>query len=138
MADGIGEGPSDEGQAAAQPMSEGTADTAPGDAAPADTAPGGDPASNIPPLGRTIAIYTAIRLGLLIALTVALALIGRPFGMPSIVALAFAIVLQLPLSVVLFRRQRSDLTAALARAKAKRTAERDRLFTELTGEDPPD
>ena len=92
----------------------------------------------IPPLGRTIAIYTAIRLGLIIVLTVLIALAGRPFGMPPIVALAFAIVLQLPLSVVMFRRQRSDLTAALARAKSKRTAERDRLFTELTGHEPQD
>jgi hypothetical protein len=83
-------------------------------------------------------VYTAIRLGLVVVLTVGLWLAGRPFEMPPIVALAFAIVLQLPLSVVLFRHARSNLTAALARAKAARTAERDRLHAELTGEDRPD
>ncbi|MEO7125628.1 MAG: DUF4229 domain-containing protein [Nakamurella sp.] len=89
----------------------------------------------VPPLWRAILVYTAIRLGLVVALTAALWLAGTPFGMPPIVALAFAIVLQLPLSVVFFRRQRSNLTAALARAKSDRTTERDRLHTELTGEE---
>lgn len=92
----------------------------------------------VPPLWRAILVYTAIRIGLVVVLTAALWFAGEPFGMPPIVALAFAIVLQLPLSVVLFRRQRSNLTAALARSKSHRTAERDRLHAQLTGEDPLD
>ncbi len=92
----------------------------------------------VPPLWQAIAVYTAIRLGLVVVLTAGLWLAGRPFGMPPIVALAFAVVLQLPLSVVFFRRARANLTAALARAKSARTAERDRLHAELTGEDRPD
>jgi len=92
----------------------------------------------VPPLWRAITVYTVIRIGLVAVLTTGLWLAGRPFGMPPIVALAFAIVLQLPLSVVFFRRARSDLTAALARAKSARTAERDRLHAELTGDDRPD
>jgi hypothetical protein len=92
----------------------------------------------VPPLWRAIAVYTGIRLGLVVALTAALWFAGRPFGMPPIVALAFAIVLQLPIAVVLFRGARSNLTAALARSKAKRTAERDRLHAQLTGEEPLD
>jgi hypothetical protein len=89
----------------------------------------------VPPLWQAITVYTAIRLGLVVVLTVGLWAVGRPFGMPPIVALAFAIVLQLPLSVVFFRRARANLTAALARAKSKRTVERDRLHAELTGEE---
>lgn len=118
---------------------DGGADAGRGAGLDADHAPEAeDAASPVPPLARTILIYTGIRLGLLTLLTAVLVLIGRPFGMPLIVALAFAIVLQLPLSVVLFRKQRGQLTAALARAKSARTAERDRLFAELTGQDPPD
>lgn len=89
----------------------------------------------VPPLWAAVAVYTAIRVGLVVVLTAALWAAGLPFGMPPIVALAFAIVLQLPLSIVFFRRARSNLTAALARAKSSRTAERDRLHAELTGED---
>ena len=102
--------------------------------------PGGTVAETVPmpSLGRSILIYTLIRVGLIVVLTAALFLAGRPFQMPLIVALAFAIVLQLPLSVVLFRGARNNLTAALARAKERRTAERDRLFTELTGEQRED
>lgn len=92
----------------------------------------------MPPLWRAIAVYTAIRVGLVVVLTAALWLAGRPFGMPPIVALAFAIVLQLPIAVVLFRGARNNLTAALARSKTKRTAERDRLHAQLTGEEPLD
>ncbi len=92
----------------------------------------------VPSLGRAVAVYTLIRVGLIVVLTALLELAGKPFGMPLIVALAFAIVLQLPLAVLLFRRQRTDLTAALARAKSRRTAERDRLRSELTGEEPQD
>lgn len=102
------------------------------------THPGADRGSTLPPLWRVITVYTAIRLGIVIALTALIWFAGRPMGLPPIIALAFAMVLQLPLSVALFRKQRSDLTAALARAKENRTRERDRLYSELTGHDPLD
>ena len=84
-------------------------------------------------LARAIAIYTAIRLGIFAVITV-----GLMWVMPLIVALAFAVVLQLPLALLLFPRQRHELTATLAQAKAARTAERDRLRAALTGEAPPE
>jgi len=80
-------------------------------------------------LGHAIAVYTVLRLGLMAVITVALM-----WFMPLIVALAFAVVAQLPLAIVLFPKQRRDLTAALAHAKADRTAERDRLRAALTGD----
>ena len=82
-------------------------------------------------LGRAIAVYTVLRLGLMAVITVALM-----WFMPLIVALAFAVVAQLPLAIVLFPKQRRDLTAALAHAKADRTVERDRLRAALTGDVP--
>ena len=82
-------------------------------------------------LARAIAIYTAIRLGILAVITV-----GLVWVMPLIVALAFAVVLQLPLALLLFPRQRHELTSALALARARRSAERDRLHAALTGEPP--
>jgi hypothetical protein len=82
-------------------------------------------------LVKAIAVYTAIRVGLIAVLTVALMWV-----MPLIVALAFAVVLQLPVALLLFTGARRELTAALAQAKSVRTAERDRLRAALTGEAP--
>lgn len=129
--------PAVEPEGAAGPGATGSSVTGPGATSGAASDAGAGVAP-IPPLGRSILIYTLIRLGLIVVLTTVLFLAGRPFGMPLIVALAFAIVLQLPLSVVLFRGARNDLTAGLARAKERRTTERDRLFTELTGEQRDD
>lgn len=89
-----------------------------------------------PPAARgdligAIALYTVLRLGLMAVLTVALM-----FVMPLIVALAFAVVLQLPLALLLFRGPRHRLTAALARARSRRSAERDRLRAALLGDAP--
>lgn len=81
-------------------------------------------------LVRAIALYTALRIGLIAVLTV-----GLMFVMPLIVALAFAVVLQLPLALLLFRGPRHQLTAALAQAKSHRTAEHDRLRAALMGGD---
>lgn len=82
-------------------------------------------------LAVAIALYTVLRLGLLAVLTVALM-----FVMPLIVALAFAVVLQLPLALLLFSGPRHRLTAAMARARSRRSAERDRLRAALLGDQP--
>jgi hypothetical protein len=93
----------------------------------------GTPAPESEPAGLVgaIALYTALRLGLLAVLTVALM-----FVMPLIVALAFAVVLQLPLALLLFSGPRHRLTAAMARARSHRSAERDRLRAALLGDQP--
>lgn len=114
------------------------ADAAGGAPAAAESAASGSVPRPAVSLARAVAVYSGIRVGLLLVLTALLELAGRPFGMPLIVAVAFAVVLQLPIAVLLFSRQRHELTAALARAKSGRTAERDRLRAELTGRDPLD
>ncbi len=106
---------------------------------PAAPAPSPDPAHHGAAsvdrgrLVRAVAVYTGLRVGLMIVLTVALMWV-----MPLIVALAFAVVLQLPLAFLLFPRQRHGLTAALAGARSRRGAERDRLRAALTGKDAPE
>lgn len=82
-------------------------------------------------LTRAIAVYTVLRLGLMAVLTVALM-----FVMPLIVALAFAVILQLPIAMLVFPGPRRELTAALAQARARHNAERDRLRAQLMGERP--
>lgn len=88
--------------------------------------PGGGP----PPLAGPLLVYTALRLGLIAVLTAVLVLF-----MPLIVALAFAIILQLPLAYLLFPGPRRRVNAALAAASGQRRAERDRLRAALAGED---
>ena len=89
--------------------------------------PAGDPRTR---LAGVIALYTLERLGL----TVVLAFILSYF-MPVLVALAFAVVLQMPLAFVLFRRTRDRVSAALAVTNARRRSDRDQLRAALAGED---
>ena len=84
-------------------------------------------------LWRGLAVYTLLRLALIVALTALLALF-----MPLIVALLFAIVVQLPLAWLVFARQRAAVNDAIAEATARRRAERARLQSALSGDEPPD
>ena len=76
-----------------------------------------------------LAVYTLLRLALVAVLTAALS-----FFMPLIVALMFAIVVQLPLAWVLFGRQRNRVNEAIAQASSRRRAERSRLQAGLSGD----
>lgn len=84
-------------------------------------------------LVAAIALFTLLRL-----LLFAVLIFGLMWLMPLIVAAAFAVVLQLPLALILFRPQRARLTAALAAAKERRHAEHDRLRQALLGGDETD
>ena len=76
-------------------------------------------------------VYTVLRLGLIAILTAGLALF-----MPLIVALLFAIIVQLPLAYVLFPGPRKRVNAAMAAASTHRRAERERLRAALAGDAP--
>lgn len=78
---------------------------------------------------RYLAVYTLLRLGLVVVLTAVLA-----FFMPLIVALLFAIIVQLPLAWLLFTRPRARVNDAIAVSTARRREERERLQTALLGE----
>jgi predicted lipid-binding transport protein (Tim44 family) len=81
-------------------------------------------------LAGALLLYTALRLGLVAAITALLALF-----MPFIVALLFAIIVQLPLSWLLFAEPRRRVNQALAASTSHRRAERQRLQAALSGDD---
>lgn len=95
----------------------------------------GQPAADDRPahLFGYLAVYTLLRLVLVAVLTGVLMIF-----MPLIVALLFAIIVQLPLSWLLFAGPRRRVNEAMARSTAQRRMERDRLQAALSGEDPPD
>ncbi len=78
-------------------------------------------------------MYTLLRLALVAALTAVLM-----FFMPLIVALLFAIIVQLPLSWLLFSGPRRRLNEAMAQASEHRRNERMRLQAALRGDDAVD
>lgn len=94
-------------------------------------------APQIPPTGtalaRDVALYSAARLVLVGVLSLPLVLAG----VPLLVAILLALAVALPLSMVLLRALRVRVSAGLAAAGARRRAERDRLRSQLRGEQGP-
>jgi hypothetical protein len=82
-------------------------------------------------LGRDIALYSAVRIGLVAVVTAVLLL----FGVPLLVSLAVAVVVGFPLGLLLFRPLNERVTAGLAQRGAQRDAERARLRAQLRGEE---
>ncbi len=83
-----------------------------------------------PNLAKWLAIYTFLRLGMLVVLAAVLSLL-----MPLILALLFAVVLALPLAWLAFGGVRRRVNEALAHSNAARRAERERLRSALNGEE---
>ncbi len=77
-----------------------------------------------------LALYSALRVALVVALTAVLMIF-----MPLIVALLFAIIVQLPLSWLLFAGPRRKVNEAVAQASRHRREERARLQAALRGDD---
>lgn len=73
-----------------------------------------------PPLGRAVAVYTGLRLALFGGLAAVLVLAGVPV-FPALVGGLLASMLG---SVVVLRRQRDDLAAALLARRDRSTAQR--------------
>lgn len=91
--------------------------------------PGAAPRSGTGALLGTLAVYTLLRLALVAALTAVLAIF-----MPLIIAMLFAIIVQLPLAWILFGGPRARVNDAIALASARRRAERSRLQAGLSGD----
>jgi hypothetical protein len=90
------------------------------------------PRSGAAQLIGPLVVYTLLRLTLIVVLTALLM-----FFMPLIVALLFAIIVQLPLSWLLFAGPRRRLNDAMAQSSAKRRSERAKLQSALSGTEPP-
>ncbi len=103
------------------------------EAVPVPATPGAPPTTRTSSLLAYLALYTLMRIMLVVALTAVLMIF-----MPLIVALMFAIVVQLPLSWLLFARPRRKVNEAIAQASRRRRDERERLQAALRGDDSGD
>ncbi|QXQ14415.1 DUF4229 domain-containing protein [Skermania piniformis] len=90
-------------------------------------------------LAVDLALYTVARLGLVVVLTALIVGITHLFGVavPLIVALLFAVLLALPLSMVLFRSLRARVNESIARVDERRRHDKADLRAKLRGEGPP-
>ena len=86
-----------------------------------------------PGLAAAIWLYALARLGLVAVVAGLLLLAGVPF----LISLLVGLIVALPLSMVLFRGLRGQLDGALARARERRSTERDALRRRLRGDEPP-
>ena len=87
-------------------------------------------------LARDLAVFTLLRLGLVVVLTASILAVGKvTVEVPFLIAALFAVVIALPLSMVVFaplRRRVNEQIAALG--EARRTQKQD-LRARLSGRD---
>ncbi|MFD5824243.1 DUF4229 domain-containing protein [Lentzea sp. NPDC060358] len=84
-------------------------------------------------LARDVTLYVLARLGLVAVVTGALML----FKVPLLPALAVGIVVALPASLFVFKGLRERVAAGLNERQAERREQRDRLRSELRGDEGP-
>jgi hypothetical protein len=90
---------------------------------------------------RDVSVYAAARLSLVAALAALIYGIARLAGVddfPVYIALAFAIVIALPLGIWVFAPLRRRATASIAAFDERRRRDRDQLRARLRGESPPE
>ncbi len=88
-------------------------------------------------LARNFALYTLARLALAAVLAAIILGVARllKVELPLLIALLFAVILSLPLSMVAFRRMRARLNESIAEVDEKRRADKANLRARLRGED---
>jgi hypothetical protein len=89
---------------------------------------------------RDVALYALARLVLVAALTALIYGIARLAGaddFPVYIAVAFAIVIALPLGIWVFTPLRRRATASIATFDERRRRDREELQARLRGETPP-
>lgn len=106
----------------------------PSESQPAEPVPGSEPAPTRPTAGQTLGamwLYTVLRFGMFLLLW-ALLWLAR---VPGLLAALIALVLSVPLSFVLLRRQRERVAANLEQRIMARQAEQHDLDAKLAGEE---
>ncbi|WP_280334928.1 DUF4229 domain-containing protein [Nocardia wallacei] len=103
------------------------------DSAPADPAP--TPAGRR--LARNLALYTLARLVLVAAIAAVIVVLARLLSVdiPLIVALLFALIVAMPLSLVLFKRLRARVNEDIAAVDEKRRTDKAQLRARMRGEE---
>jgi hypothetical protein len=84
-------------------------------------------------LARDVTLYVLARLGLVVVVMGALMLVK----VPLLPALAVGVVVALPASLFIFKGLRQRVAVGLGEHQAARKAERDKLRSELRGDEGP-
>jgi hypothetical protein len=88
-------------------------------------------------LARNLALYTLARFGLVIVLAAVILGVGAivDVDIPLLVALIFAVVIALPLSLVLFKKLRIRVNESIADVDEKRRRDKADLRAKLRGDE---
>ncbi|MFJ9367680.1 DUF4229 domain-containing protein [Nocardia sp. NPDC101769] len=88
-------------------------------------------------LARSLAIYTVARLGLVAVITAIIMSVAAvvKVAIPLIVALLFGLLIAMPLSLLLFKKLRTQVNKDIGAVDAKRRRDRDQLMSRLQGRD---
>ena len=88
-------------------------------------------------LARNLALYTGARLGLVIVLAAVILGVGWlvDVDIPLLVALIFAVVIALPLSLVLFKKLRIRVNESISDVDEKRRRDKADLRARLRGDE---
>ncbi|MCM6774900.1 DUF4229 domain-containing protein [Nocardia sp. CDC159] len=89
-------------------------------------------------LVRNLVLYTLARLALVAVIAAVIVLFSRllKVDIPLIVALLFALIVAMPLSLVLFKRLRARVNEDIAAVDEKRRNDKAQLRARLRGEEP--
>ncbi|MFF0815860.1 DUF4229 domain-containing protein [Rhodococcus sp. NPDC003318] len=101
-----------------------------------DSTPASTPSNAKGKLARDLALYTVARLGLVVVIA-ALILGGSMLvdvDVPLLVALIFAVLIALPLSLVLFKGMRTRVNEGIAQVDEQRRLDREDLRSKLRGD----
>lgn len=101
-----------------------------------DSTPAPTPSNAKGKLARDLALYTVARLGLVVVVA-ALILGGSKLvgvDVPLLVALIFAVIIALPLSLVLFKSLRVRVNEQISAVDAQRRRDREDLRSKLRGD----
>ncbi|MQY30230.1 DUF4229 domain-containing protein [Nocardia aurantia] len=104
---------------------------------PEDAAADRAPASAGRRLARNLALYTVARLLLVAVIAALIAGVGRllKVDIPLIVALLFAVLIALPVSMVAFKRLRTNVNESITAVDEKRRTDKAQLRARLRGEE---
>jgi len=85
-------------------------------------------------LVRDLAVFSLLRLGVVVVLTAAIVAIGKvTIEIPLLVAALFAVVIALPLSMVLFAPLRRRINERIAEVDEARRTQKQELRSRLSG-----
>ncbi|MGW5312515.1 DUF4229 domain-containing protein [Nocardia thailandica] len=88
-------------------------------------------------LARNLALYTVARLGLVVIIAAVIVLVANLVGVevPLIIAVLFALIVAMPLSLTLFKKLRAKVNEDIAVVDARRRQDKAQLRARLRGDE---